>query len=36
MAPVGAMVGDTVAIYGIARFEESSIKLYDSINVIFD
>ena len=36
MAPIGAMVGDTVAIYGIARFEESSIKLYDSVNVIFD
>ena len=36
MAPVGAMMGDTVAIYGIARFEEGDIKLYDSINVIFE
>ena len=36
MAPVGAMIGDTVTIYGKARFEEGDIKLYDNINVIFE
>ena len=36
MAPIGAMVGDTVTIYGKAYFEEGDIKLYDSINVIFE
>ena len=36
MAPIGAMVGDTVVIYGKAYFEEGDIKLYDSINVIFE
>jgi hypothetical protein len=36
MAPIGAMVGDTVIIYGQAWFEEGDIVLYDSINVIFN
>ena len=36
MAPIGAMIGDTVTIYGKAYFEEGDIKLYDSINVIFE
>ena len=36
MAPIGAMVGDTVTIYGKAYFEEGDIKLEDSINVIFN
>ena len=36
MAPIGAMIGDTVTIYGQAWFEEGDIVLYDSINVIFE
>jgi len=36
MAPIGAMVGDTVVIHGKAKFEEGGITLYDSINVIFE
>jgi len=36
MAPIGAMVGDTVTIYGKAKFEEGDITLYDNINVIFE
>ena len=36
MAPIGAMIGDTVTIYGKAKFEEGDITLYDSINVIFE
>ena len=36
MAPIGAMVGDTVTIYGQAIFEEGQILLEDSINVIFN
>jgi len=36
MAPIGAMVGDTVAIYGQAWFEEGDIIKYDNINVIFE
>jgi hypothetical protein len=36
MAPIGAMVGDTVTIYGKAKFEEGDVTLYDSINVIFE
>ena len=36
MAPIGAMIGDTVTIYGQAWFEEGDIILYDSINVIFE
>ena len=36
MAPIGAMVRDTVTIYGKAYFEEGDIKLEDSINVIFN
>ena len=35
MAPIGAMIGDTVTIYGQAWFEEGDVILYDSINVIF-
>ena len=35
MAPIGAMIGDTIIIYGKAKFEEGDITLYDSINVIF-
>ena len=36
MAPIGAMIGDTVTIYGQAWFEEGDVILYDSINVIFE
>ena len=36
MAPIGAMIGDTVAIYGKAYFEEGDIVLEDKINVIFE
>ena len=36
MAPIGAMIGDTVTIYGQAWFEEGDIILNDSINVIFE
>ena len=36
MAPIGAMIGDTVTIYGQAWFEEGDVVLYDSINVIFE
>jgi len=36
MAPIGAMVGDTVTIYGQAYFEEGMVMLEDNINVIFE
>ena len=36
MAPIGAMIGDTVTIYGQAWFEEGDIKLEDSFNIIFE
>ena len=36
MAPIGAMIGDTVTIYGQAWFEEGDIVLYDEFNIIFD
>ena len=36
MAPIGAMIGDTVTIYGRAVFEEGDVMLEDSINVIFE
>ena len=36
MAPIGAMVGDTVTIYGMALFEEGMIELEDNIKVIFE
>ena len=36
MAPIGAMIGDTVTIYGQAWFEEGDIILKDSINVILN
>ena len=36
MARIGAMIGDTVTIYGQAWFEEGDVVLYDSINVIFE
>ena len=36
MAPIGAMVGDTVTIYGMALFEEGMVEKFDSINVIFE
>ncbi len=36
MAPIGAMIGDTVTIYGKAKFEEGDITLYDSFNIIFE
>ena len=35
MAPIGAMIGDTVTIYGKAWFEEGDVILYDDINIIF-
>ena len=36
MAPIGAMIGDTVTIYGQAWFEEGDLILKDSINVILN
>jgi len=36
MAPIGAMIGDTVTIYGRAVFEEGDIKIEDSFNIIFE
>ncbi len=36
MAPIGAMVGDTVTIYGMALFEEGMVEKFDNINVIFE
>ena len=36
MAPIGAMVGDTVTIYGQAYFEEGMVMLEDNINIIFN
>jgi len=36
MAPIGAMVGDTVTIYGQAIFEEGEVLLEDNIKVIFE
>ena len=36
MAPIGAMIGDTVTIYGMALFEEGMIEKYDNINIIFE
>ena len=36
MAPIGAMIGDTVTIYGKAWFEEGDITLEDNIKVIFN
>tara|TARA_B100000287_G_scaffold45302_1_gene40581 strand:- start:424 stop:957 length:534 start_codon:yes stop_codon:yes gene_type:complete len=36
MAPIGAMIGDTVTIYGRAIFEEGDISLEDSFNIIFE
>ena len=36
MAPIGAMVGDTVTIYGMALFEEGMVEKFDDIKVIFE
>ena len=36
MAPIGAMIGDTVTVYGRAVFEEGDIKMEDSFNIIFE
>ncbi len=36
MAPIGAMKGDTVTIYGRAVFEEGDVKIEDSFNIIFE
>ncbi len=36
MAPIGAMIGDTVTIYGKAYLEEGQVILEDNINVIFE
>jgi len=36
MAPIGAMIGDTVTIYGMALFEEGMIEKFDNIKVIFE
>jgi hypothetical protein len=30
------MIGDTVTIYGKAKFEEGDINLEDSFNIIFE
>tara|TARA_R110000796_G_scaffold212567_2_gene328667 strand:+ start:323 stop:778 length:456 start_codon:yes stop_codon:yes gene_type:complete len=36
MAPIGAMVGDTIKIEGIAYFEEGDVSLHDSFHIIFN
>jgi hypothetical protein len=36
MAPIGAMIGDTVTIYGRASFEEGDVILEDNFNIIFE
>ena len=36
MAPIGAMVGDTVTIHGQAWFEEGDVVLEDKFNIIFE
>ena len=36
MAPIGAMIGDTVTIYGKACFEEGNVILEDSFQIIFN
>ena len=36
MAPIGAMIGDTVTIYGMALFEEGMVEKFDDIKVIFE
>ena len=36
MAPIGGMVGDTIEIKGTAYFEEGSISLHDSFQIIFE
>ena len=36
MAPIGAMIGDTVTIHGKAFFEEGAIILEDSFQIIFN
>jgi len=36
MAPIGAMIGDTVTIYGKASFEEGDVILEDNFNIIFE
>ena len=36
MSPIGAMIGDTVTIYGMVLFEEGMVEKFDSINVIFE
>ena len=36
MAPIGAMVGDTVTIHGKAYFEEGMVIIEDSFHIIFD
>ena len=36
MAPIGAMIGDTVTIYGKAYFEEGDVILEDSFHIIFE
>ena len=36
MAPIGGMIGDTIEIKGTAYFEEGSISLHDSFQIIFE
>jgi hypothetical protein len=36
MAPIGAMIGDTVTIHGKACFEEGSIVIEDSFQIVFN
>jgi hypothetical protein len=36
MAPIGAMIGDTVEIFGKASFEEGDIIMEDSFKIIFN
>tara|TARA_R100000995_G_C3480466_1_gene123582 strand:+ start:1192 stop:1719 length:528 start_codon:yes stop_codon:yes gene_type:complete len=36
MAPIGAMIGDTVSIFGQAWFEEGDIIIHDSFQIIFE
>ena len=36
MAPIGAMIGDTVTLYGKAYFEEGDVIKESSFNIIFE
>ena len=36
MAVIPEMLGDTIEVYGEARFEEGAIMKYDKIKIIID